>query len=61
MAGSIMLHWKERLTNDDISYINEIIERFADANSDHADVYYDELCDSQLTIEEISELVDEME
>ena len=44
-----------------IDFINEIIERYAGASSAIADHYYDDLCDSQLTIDEISELVELME
>ena len=58
MAGSITLHWRERLTDDEIYVIQEILERYADCDDEC--YLHDELTtETELHSHEVEQLVDE--
>jgi len=58
MAGSIRLHWKERLTDDELYAITEILERFE--GCDDECLLHDEFTsETELLPHEIETIIEE--
>lgn len=58
MAGSLTLHWKERLTDDDVCHINELLELFEVFAIDE-DELRDELMDTEMMPDEVEQLIED--
>ena len=59
MSLGFALHWKERLTENDLDQIQNVIDQFKEGSIDE-DELYDELIETEMFIEEVEEFVESL-